>query len=102
MIFEAVVDAISEVKEIPKETITMDSTFDELKVDSLDAIEVVFFLEDRLDLRIPDQAVRQMHDVRQVVDGLERLKRGEKIELPETTTSDEAATGEGDAAEARS
>ena len=52
-------------------------------------------------LRIPDQAVRQMRDVRQVVDGLERLKRGEKIDLPEEAPSDASTEApEGGAAEA--
>ena len=81
-ILEAVADAIAEVKEIPQKYVTEDASFEELKIDSLDAIEIVFFLEDKLEVSIPDHAVRAMQTVLQVVDGLEILVRGDEIPVP--------------------
>ena len=90
-ILETVADAIAEVKEIPQKYVTLDASFEELKIDSLDAIEIVFFLEDKLDVQIPDHAVRAMQNVLQVVDGLELLKRGEEIPKPVEDPTDAAS-----------
>ena len=91
-ILETVADAIAEVKEIPQKYVTLDASFEELKIDSLDAIEIVFYLEDNLDVQIPDHAVRAMQNVLQVVDGLEILKRGEEIPKPAEDPTDAATS----------
>ncbi len=63
---EHVIKAIAEVKEIPEDTINLDSTFEGLEVDSLDAMEMLFLMEEKLDMNMPDTAVRAMRNVRQV------------------------------------
>ena len=78
-----VITAIAEVKEIPEDTIKLDSTFEELEVDSLDAMEMLFLMEEKLDVSMPDTAVRAMRNVRQVVEALDKLVKGEEIEVPE-------------------
>jgi acyl carrier protein len=78
-----VVKAIAEVKEIPEDTIKLDSTFEELGVDSLDAMEMLFLMEEQFDVNMPDTAVRAMRNVRQVVEALDKLLRGEELEIPE-------------------
>ena len=90
-----VVMAIAEVKEVPEETIKLDSTFDELEVDSLDAMEMLFLMEEKLDVSMPDTAVRAMRNVRQVVEALDKLVKGEEIELPEPSPTEAEGSQEG-------
>lgn len=45
---------------------------DELKLDSLDMIEVVYEVEDRFDVQIPEDSIKDIRTFQQVVDGLHR------------------------------
>jgi acyl carrier protein len=93
-ILEKVAQAIATQKQCPVESITLESKFEDLGVDSLDAAEILFELEDSLDVDIPDGPARSMRAVHQVVDGLEKLVAGEEIpyeEPPAPTPS--VATG---------
>lgn len=68
-----VIAEIASVKRIPAENITVDSTFDELAIDSLDATNLLFSLEEEFGVSIPDAEARQIRDVRGAVDQVERL-----------------------------
>ncbi len=68
-----VIAEIASVKRIPTEKITIDSTFDELAIDSLDATNLLFSLEEEFGVSIPDADARQIRDVRGAVDQVERL-----------------------------
>ncbi len=68
-----VIALIAKNKKIPPETITLDSTFEELKMDSLDGLDLFFELEEAFDLNIPDDSARSIHSVRSIVEELERL-----------------------------
>jgi acyl carrier protein len=43
---------------------------DELNLDSLDMIEVVYEIEERFDVQIPEEKVREITTLDQIVDGL--------------------------------
>jgi acyl carrier protein len=43
---------------------------DELKLDSLDMIEVVYEVEDRFDVQIPEASLKDIRTFQQIVDGL--------------------------------
>ena len=73
---EAVVSALAEVKHVSRERISLDSTFAELGVDSLDAITLLFELETRLQIVIPDDAAKSARSVRDVVEGIRALASG--------------------------
>ncbi len=68
-----VIALIAKAKKIPPEAITLDSTFEELKMDSLDGLDLFFELEEAFDLSIPDDRARSIHSVRNIVEELERL-----------------------------
>jgi acyl carrier protein len=68
-----VTGVIAKTQHIPPETVTIDSTFEELKIDSLDGINILFALESEFDVDIPDDAARQIRSVREMVDGIEKL-----------------------------
>ncbi len=71
---DTVIAALAEVKHVSAERISIDSTFAELGVDSLDAITLLFELENRLEIVIPDEAAKSARTVRDVVEGLRALR----------------------------
>jgi len=64
---------IAKTQKIPPETVTIDKTFEELKIDSLDGINILFALEGEFDVDIPDDAARGIRNVREMVEGIETL-----------------------------
>jgi acyl carrier protein len=68
-----VIRVIAQTQRIPMEAIHLDSTFEELKIDSLDGINIVFALENAFHIEIPDEAMRTMRSVRDAVTGVSRL-----------------------------
>ena len=70
---QTVVAALAEVKHVPPEQITLDTTFAELGMDSLDTVTMLFELETRLDISIPDEAAKSVRTVRDVVEGIRGL-----------------------------
>ena len=72
-LIQRVLKAIATSKRIPLETVTIDSTFEELGIDSMDAVEVLFALEGEFDINIPDDEVRSVRGIRQMCEGVERL-----------------------------
>lgn len=70
---DRVIRVIANAQKIPAESITIDSTFEELKIDSLDGINILFGLEGEFDVNIPDDAARELLTVRAAVEGVEKL-----------------------------
>ena len=68
-----VITEIAAVKKIPVESITVDSTFEQLGMDSLDAMNLLFALEEQFGVSIPDEAANTIKDVRSAVAGVERI-----------------------------
>ena len=48
------------------------STFEELGIDSLDSVEILFQLEEEFDLEIPDEVAQGVDSVGEVIDALTR------------------------------
>ena len=59
-----------------KEKITADSTFQELGIDSLDGINILFAVESEFNINIPDDAAQNIRSVRDVVEGIAKLIDG--------------------------
>ena len=70
---QRVMKAIAATKRIPVESVTIDSNFLELGIDSMDAVEILFELENEFDINIPDEEVRSVRGIRQMCEGVERL-----------------------------
>ncbi|MGD1094506.1 MAG: phosphopantetheine-binding protein [Bryobacteraceae bacterium] len=68
-----VTGVIARTQHIPPDTVTIDSTFEELKIDSLDGINILFALETEFNVDIPDEAARQIRSVREMAEGIEKL-----------------------------
>jgi len=72
-LIQRVLKAIATSKRIPLETVTIDSSFEQLGIDSMDAVEILFALENEFDINIPDDEVRTVRNIRQMCEGVERL-----------------------------
>ncbi len=72
MVFEAIAELIAERNDCDVSDITMDSSFHDLGIDSLDTVEMLMNLEDRLGKEIElEQSVETVGDlVRYVEDRL--------------------------------
>jgi len=68
-----VIDLIARKKKLAPSGVTLDSTFEQLGVDSLDAADLLFTFEDAFGIVVPDDVAVSMKSVRQVVDGLRQL-----------------------------
>ena len=72
-LIQRVLKVIAASKRIPLETVTIDGEFQQLGIDSMDAVEILFALENEFDISIPDEEVRNVRNVRQMCEGVERL-----------------------------
>lgn len=70
---EKVIRVIAHTQRIPPESVSLDSTFEALKIDSLDGINIVFELEKEFNIEIPDDGVQNLRSVRDTVDGVRKL-----------------------------
>jgi acyl carrier protein len=68
-----VIAVIAKTQHIPPESVTIDKTFEELKIDSLDGMNILFEVENEFDVSVPDDQVPTIRSVRDMVEGIERL-----------------------------
>jgi len=68
-----VINVFAKFKKVPPEEIRMDTSFDELGLDSLDGLNLIFELEEEFDIMVPDDKVQSMKSVHEVVEGIEYL-----------------------------
>ena len=73
---QRVVSVIAKTQRIPPEKITLDSTFEELGLDSLDSVNILFALEEEFNVDIPDEASRDLRSIRDIVEGIGKLLAG--------------------------
>lgn len=75
-ILQRVIAVIAATQRIPAEKISADSTFEELKIDSLDGLNVLFAIENEFDINVPDEGARSIRSVRDMAQGVEKLIAG--------------------------
>jgi acyl carrier protein len=64
---------IANSQRIPVEKVTIDSSFQELGIDSMDAVNILFGLESEFDINIPDDQAKEIRTVREMAEGVEKL-----------------------------
>ncbi len=72
-IFDRVRRVVAENQQIEPEKITIDSTFEELEIDSFDGVNLLFGIESEFDIQVSDEDAKNLRGIRNVVDGVERL-----------------------------
>ncbi len=70
---QRIIAIIAKTQHLEVSKITLDSSFEELGVDSLDGVNILFALENEFDIQIPDERAKQIRGVRQTVEGVENL-----------------------------
>ena len=70
---DRVLKVIATSKRIPLETVTPDSSFESLGIDSLDRLNILFDLESEFDIEIDDEQAKQVTNIHQMVDGITML-----------------------------
>jgi acyl carrier protein len=66
-------NVIANSQKLPLERVTIDSAFQDLGIDSMDAVNILFGLESEFDINIPDEEVKEIRTVRQMAEGVEKL-----------------------------
>ena len=67
-----VIQIIADTQRMPVDKITPDSTFQELGIDSLDGINILFALENEFNINIPDDAAQTIRSVREMTEGVQK------------------------------
>jgi acyl carrier protein len=66
---------------VPLEQVPADATFEQLKIDSLDSVNLLFEIEDEFDISINDQQAREIRSVPEMAAGIEQLLAN-KVAIP--------------------
>src|SRR5271167_5008154 len=70
---DRVLRVIATTRRVPLETVRADSTFEELGIDSLDRLNILFELEGEFDIQIDDEQAKQVTSLQQMIDGITLL-----------------------------
>jgi acyl carrier protein len=71
---QIIFDIIAKTCSIERERITLDSTLKDLDVHSLDAVQVLFEIEDRFDVTVPEREDQySAGTVRDLIEGVDQL-----------------------------
>ena len=70
---QRVLSVIAATQRISPETVTIDKSFQELGIDSMDGINILFALENEFDITIPDEQAKQIRSIREMVEGIQKL-----------------------------
>ena len=82
-LIQRVLKVIATSKRIPLETVTVDSDFQALGIDSMDAVEILFALENEFDITIPDEQARSVRSIRDMCEGVEKLVAAKSAQGPQ-------------------
>jgi len=70
---EKVIATLASVKRIPAEKIALETNLQEMGIDSLDVFSLLFELENAFKISIPDDDVRSIKTVSDIVEGIKKL-----------------------------
>jgi acyl carrier protein len=68
-----IIEVIAKKKKLDPSAVTPASTFEQLGLDSLDAADLMFTIEDTFKIVVPDQAALSMHTVGEIIEGVRLL-----------------------------
>ncbi len=70
---QALKESIARQKMLAVEDISLDSSLEELDISSLDAISLVFDIEDQYGVEVPNEELKKLRTVRDIVEGVNQL-----------------------------
>ncbi len=63
--------------------VTLESSFEELGIDSMDAVNIVFAVENEFNVNVPDEEMKNIKSVRDIVEGVQKLVAGKPPDNPQ-------------------
>ena len=82
---QTVLRIVAETQRKELSLVRLDSTFEELGIDSMDGVNIVFALENEFDVNVPDEEVKNIRSVHDMVEGVRRLVAEKSAGLSEAT-----------------
>ncbi len=79
---DRVLRVVATVRRVPVETVTAESSFEELGIDSLDKLNLLFELENEFDIEIDDQKAKDISRVQEMVTGVTQLVEAKEQASP--------------------
>ncbi len=83
---QRVISCIAETQHLEAGKVTIDSSFEELGIDSLDGINILFALETEFDISIPDDQAQQVRSVQDMANGVRQLVEAKSDSSPSAGT----------------
>jgi len=68
-----VLRVIATKQRLPIESVRPESTFEELEIDSLDRLNILFDLEGEFEIEIDDEEAKKVTNLREMIAGIEHL-----------------------------
>jgi len=72
-ITQRVLHVIADAQHLPIEQVTIDKSFEDLGIDSMDGVSLLFALESEFDISIPDNEAKNIHTVREMCEGVAKI-----------------------------
>ena len=82
MFEEKVLSIIAETQKIPREDLSLDTSFEEIGIDSLDGLNILFGIENEysIDINIPNDRLSDMRDIRELINTVREYLPEEVLE----------------------
>ena len=81
---DRVLKIIASTRRIPLDTVRPDSTFEELGIDSLDRLNILFDLESEFDIEIDDEEAKKVQNIPEMISGITHLVEAKAKASPES------------------
>lgn len=78
---DRVLKIIANTRRLPLESVRPDSSFEELGIDSLDRLNILFDLESEFDIEIDDEEAKKVQNIPEMIAGVTHLVEA-KASLP--------------------
>jgi acyl carrier protein len=72
-LIQRVRSVIATTQRIPIESVSIENSFEELGIDSMDGVNILFALESEFDISIPDEEAKSIRTVREMAEGVQKL-----------------------------
>ena len=70
---QRIIAMVAEVRDLTVDEVSRDSKLEDLEFDSLDAMDVVFDVEEEYEIEVPDDVMDELVTVGDIVDGIRGL-----------------------------
>jgi acyl carrier protein len=82
-----VLRVIATTQRLPLEKVKPESTFEELGIDSMDSINILFDLESEFDIEIKDEDAKKIQNIHEMIDGVTYLVNSKQNAATESVKS---------------